>query len=156
MAVTNANTFSTTGHIENHQPGFGTLSRLSVEIRLMIRQQRMPEAGSGDGNRGPQALRSFCTVAERQTYQMDYPANLSILRASRYLYLEVMEELYRNRVLTICFNSEIHDRWDNPLSQAMLYIKIGGVCRSRDFQHTDFSKFSSLKLDIRFPSEDDP
>ncbi|KAL8934807.1 MAG: hypothetical protein Q9216_005723 [Gyalolechia sp. 2 TL-2023] len=153
MVVTSSDDSSATVPIQTHQHGLGTLSRLPMEIRLMIWQELMPEAGSGDGNRGPQALRHFCTVADKPVDQSEQPGNLSILRASRPFYHEILEELYRSRVLTVCFNPTMHHF---PLCSTHLCTTIGGICKSMDFRYADFSKFTSLRLNIRLPSEDDP
>ncbi|KAI4179323.1 MAG: hypothetical protein L6R41_007908 [Letrouitia leprolyta] len=111
----------------------------------------MPEAGPGDGTHGPQDLQCFCTVASTPWYRSEASRNLSILRASKILYIEVMEELYRNRVLTVCFNWQCHAQGYDYFDHPRFYTKIGGICREHYFHHIDFSKFWSLKLNIRLP-----
>lgn len=120
---------------------------------MMIWELCMPEAGSGgDGTRGPQDLQPFCTVAETSPDPVKASNNLSVLRASKTLYAEVVRELHRNRVLTICFNGESH-ALDSSFP-AMVHATIGGICRLRKFHVTEFYKFSSVRFNIRLPNED--
>ncbi|KAL8645894.1 MAG: hypothetical protein Q9210_006456 [Variospora velana] len=101
----------------------------------------------------------------------------------RTLHDEIAGEFYLNRVFTVCFNPQEHsdtsvffnpeEHLDTPVTvnlglplfdgasalsepkgRTRFWTTIGEICELSDSSHINFSKFSSLRINIRFPTYD--
>lgn len=126
------------------QKNFGMLSRLPLEIRLMIWHHFIPGANTTKERTSLQCTRY---LGDRQSDC----GSLSILRTSRLLCAEITNELYRNRVLTICVNINDHKPSTRNIDQSNIFIQRGGICKETDPQQIDYSKFKALDIRIQIP-----
>lgn len=137
------------------QPGLGDLSKLPLEVRRDIWQHFLPKPDDALGLRR-------CCMKTNPSGPVLYPwptdlvhpcGSLAVICASKDLYNEITEELYRKRVLTICFNEQGHRDClhHNVRERNIFYTTIGGICDTTDLTHVDLSRFSSVKLNILFP-----
>ncbi|KAL8718033.1 MAG: hypothetical protein Q9225_004787 [Loekoesia sp. 1 TL-2023] len=122
------------------QPGLGNLARLPLEIRRAIWEYFIPE--DADGTRDSNLPCGPCCLSVKTP-----PFHLDILRISKVLYYEITTVLFRNQILTVCFNNENHPipRFDSSTN----WITFDGICGERNLHNVDFSQFTSLRLVIR-------
>ncbi|KAI4218584.1 MAG: hypothetical protein LQ349_008651 [Xanthoria aureola] len=140
------------------QPGLGHFGFLPPEIRSKIWQEYF--------NLDSPAKSTYDTLAcsaQRSSSSPDaFPAianekrKVSILRTSGQLYRETLGELYHHRNLSICFDRDHRDHDStSPNCETIFHTTMNGTCISRDFCHTDFSRFESISLSVRIPPNTD-
>ncbi|KAL8728154.1 MAG: hypothetical protein Q9181_005446 [Wetmoreana brouardii] len=134
----------------NLQPGLGMLTKLPLEIRLMIWQQFVPRTESSYGDLDRASFYPCSTPSPSSI------GSLSILRASKQLHQEITEEIHRHtrdQTLTVCLSHQHHDFYLHRESgiHTMFYVTVGDTCRLRDLDCTDFSKYKSINLNIKQP-----
>ncbi|KAL8926537.1 MAG: hypothetical protein Q9208_002864 [Pyrenodesmia sp. 3 TL-2023] len=155
-----------------HQPGLGNFNKLPLEVRREVWKHFLPRAGEPNGIRDVcQPSRPYRTSQYGPTHEPPSPpaainrrGDLAVLRASRQLYEEIAKEIYLNRVLTICFSDQDHFEgcWQayqhsdtTGCGRSHFWTTMGGICYWSDLAEVDFSKFNSIRLNIRFRSEGD-
>ncbi|KAL8900049.1 MAG: hypothetical protein Q9207_005878 [Kuettlingeria erythrocarpa] len=153
-----------------YQPGPGAFNKLPLELRRKIWKHFVPREGETNGIRGLcQPSRPCHTGAHGPIHEPPPPptpvnrrGDLAILRASRDLHNEITTELYLNRVLTVCFSDQDHfdGCWEayehtNPCGRSHFWTTMGGICYWTDLDNIDFSRFSAVRLNVRFRSEGD-
>ncbi|MCJ1226571.1 hypothetical protein MMC12_003224 [Toensbergia leucococca] len=112
----------------------GMFSKLPPELRCSIWQYLMPGHEHQD-------TRKFYHRARRLRHSKEPTSSkLAILRASRFLYQEISEELYRNRILYFCI-----DPARTRLDEKDMFGKF-----SQDF--TDFGRFAKINIEIFAPA----
>ena len=140
------------------QPGLGIFGFLPPEIRSKIWQEYF--------NLDRPAKSRYDTLAcsaQRSSSSPDaFPAienekrKVSILRTSGQLYRETLGELYHHRNLGICFDRDHRDHDSTaPNCESIFHTTMNGTCISRDFCHTDFSRFESISLSVQIPPDTD-
>ncbi|KAI4193297.1 MAG: hypothetical protein LQ346_003953 [Caloplaca aetnensis] len=153
-----------------YQPGLGDFNKLPLELRRKIWKHFVPREGETNGIRGICQPSRPCHTGDHGPMHEPPPpptpvnrrGDLAILRASRDLHNEITTELYLNRVLTVCFSDQDHFEgcWKTyehatPCGRSHFWTTMGGVCYWSDLDEIDFSRFSSVRLNIRFRSEGD-
>ncbi|KAL8661678.1 MAG: hypothetical protein Q9202_005370 [Teloschistes flavicans] len=131
--------------------GLGALHKLPPEVRLMIWQHFIPPDSPTDAELKQRRHQPCELSAQPPTAGHGL---LSILRASRQIYEEVVEELYRKRSLTICFNTANFTAKyrDSSTEEPLLFeIMFGGTCSWRSLEHAVWSSFERIRLYIVFP-----
>ncbi|KAL8991715.1 MAG: hypothetical protein Q9169_007717 [Polycauliona sp. 2 TL-2023] len=129
-------------------PGLGTLSSLPPEIREQIWKLRFQDTSVRLSTDKDAQHRSFTgyplhprTLVKKTKENLQ---GMAILRTSRQLYGEVSEVFYRHWILTVCIDGT---RIRLP-KQNKLHIHLDGLCVSRDFTFTNFSRFKTIALDV--------
>ncbi|KAL8941498.1 MAG: hypothetical protein Q9211_001803 [Gyalolechia sp. 1 TL-2023] len=142
------------------QPGLGTLSKLPLEIRKAIWEYFTPEHVHTDGIRGSYPANGPCCTSEyTPPFSPGTRFTLAILRASKDLHDEINQELYRNRVLTVCMNDQ--DHWHQNIDSRFMmtftncWITTDEICCPGILEHLDFSRFGALRLNVRLSFTDD-
>lgn len=158
--------------VQPYQPGLGNLDKLPLELRQEIWKYFVPREGEPNGIRNVcQPSRPYHTGQYSPAYEPPSPpplinrrGDLAVLRASRNLHEEITNEIYLNRVLTICFSDQDHFEgcWQayqhsetTGCGRSHFWTTMGGVCYWTELAEVDFSRFSSMRLNIRFRSEGD-
>ncbi|KAL8761161.1 MAG: hypothetical protein Q9184_002690 [Pyrenodesmia sp. 2 TL-2023] len=158
--------------VHPHQPGLGNLNKLPLELRQEIWKHFVPRQTEPNGIRNAcQPSRPCNTGQYGPAHEPPFPpppinggGDLAVLRASKQLYEEITNEIYLNRVLTICFSDQDHFEgcWEwyrhsdaTGCGRSHFWTTMGGICYWSDLAEVDFSRFSSMRLNIRFRSEGD-
>ena len=149
----------------------GYFASLPSEIRIVIYRHLSPESSFfrlEDSN----VAKSIPMKSRNGTYNEnegcchftawgDEKGILSLLSTSREICTEVQLELYKERELVIHFNPSQHidgavNRYDEPDFEHPTFGKfptrLGDFCSTRNFTHTNFSRFTSIRLEMFFPS----
>ena len=140
------------------QPGLGNFGFLPPEIRSKIWQEYFELDSPAKSARDTLA----CSAQQSSSSPDALPAienekrKVSILRTSGQLYRETLGELYHHRNLSICFDRDHRDHDSTaPNCESIFHTTMNGTCVSRDFCHTDFSRFESISLSVRIPPNTD-
>ncbi|KAL8840877.1 MAG: hypothetical protein Q9170_001141 [Blastenia crenularia] len=156
MATANSDTEeSRNAHV--FEAGLGDLGKLPLELRREVWKYLIPDIYDENGLCGSYPTFGPCCLGEfTPCISPTHCAGLNILRTSRYIHDEVAQAIYWNRTLTLCINDEVH--WGKDAGwgpqQTSFWTTVNGVCKERDLSSTDFSRFRSLRLNIRFPTDD--
>ncbi|KAI4218893.1 MAG: hypothetical protein L6R36_008693, partial [Xanthoria steineri] len=140
------------------QPGLGNFGFLPPEIRSKIWQEYFnldSPARSTCDTLACSAQRSSCSP-DAFPAMVNEKRKVSILRTSGQLYRETIGELYHHRNLSICFDRDHRDHGSTaPNWETIFHTTMDGICISRDFCHTDFSRFESISLFVQIPPNTD-
>lgn len=140
------------------QPGLGNFGFLPPEIRSKIWQEYFyldSPAQSTCDTLACSAQRSSCTPDAFPAIENE-KRKVSILRTSGQLYRETLGELYHHRNLTVCFDRDHHNHDSTaPNCETIFHTTMNGTCISRDFCHTDFSRFESTSPSVQIPPNTD-
>lgn len=130
-----------------------------------------------------EVVRHCLNSGNQDTYPPRPEHNLAILRTCKTLHDELTREFYHNRVFTVCFNPQEHSdtsvcfnpeahlgtpvtfncglplfdgasAFSKPKPRTRFWTTIGEICELSDSSRIDFSRFSSLRINIRFPTYD--
>ncbi|KAL8832368.1 MAG: hypothetical protein Q9170_004904 [Blastenia crenularia] len=139
------------------QRGLGILKVLPLEIRQAIWRYLIPgntDVSQNDGvTAGP---RPCCTSNNTPLPPSTHRSDLSALLTSQVIHGEVIKELYLKQPLTICINDQEHwHRHDWYPRTEEFWVTTDGICTRSSLLYTNPSKFSCVKLNIRFSNEDD-